>query len=336
MLPIAAQPASAAAPKPMYVVLPAHGAQSAPGHQPAALQTWAGTIKYEGNSYKYTMVGKNPQKSDTTTTVTVYLIPVKLVYGANNGNMTFDPLVDQANGVSIVQNLLNSPLFGSLDWNWGGTDFGTTQYLDAFQRGSFWKDVSRKNPNYHVVFAPSVLSEVSLNVSAQQGSVINNPFGSGKVGTLDINVFDSAAQGWLSQFPQVNASNLPLFLTDNVYLTSGGCCIGGYHSVQNNGQTYAYATYVTSAGAFSEDISGFTHEMGSWLDDPLLTSDSRCGSLDVADPTGGFTFPVTFGGVTWHPQALAWLEYFGAKKNFSGNNWLDNQHLLTSVCQNGQ
>src|ERR1700733_4129968 len=182
-LPITAQPAWAAAPTPMYAVLPVHGHQSAPGHRAVALQTWAGTIRYAGNTYNYTMVGKNPQKSDATTTVTVCLVPVKLVYGAKNGNMTFDPLVDQANGVSIVQNLLNSPLFASLDWNWGGTDFGTTQYLDAFQRGSFWKDVSHKNPNYHVVFAPSVLSEVSLKVSAQQGKVIDNPFGSGKVGT---------------------------------------------------------------------------------------------------------------------------------------------------------
>jgi hypothetical protein len=343
ILTIAAQSASAAEATPLYVVLPAHGAghRAAPGHRPAALETWAGKIKYQGSTYGYTMVGKSPLKSDATSTVTVYLIPVKLVYGANNGNMTFDPLVDQQNGVSIMQNLLNSPLFGSLDWSWGGTDFGNTQYLDAFQRGSFWKDVSGKNPNYHVVLAPTVLSEVSLTVTAQQGKVENNPFGAGKVGTLDINVFDSAVQGWLAQFSQINPGVLPVLVTDNIFLTSGGgCCIGGYATAENNGQTYLTATYVTAAGSFSEDISGFSHELGGWLDNPLLTSTSPCGALDVAGPTGSFanygTFPVTYGGVTWHPQALAWLEYFGAKKNFSGNNWLDDQHLLTSVCQNGQ
>jgi hypothetical protein len=342
MLPLAAQSAAAAGPKPMYVVLPAHGAghQSAPGHR-SALQTWAGKIKYQGNTYDYTMVGKSPLKSNGTTTLTVLLIPVKLVYGANNGNMIFDPLKDKANGVSIMQNLLNSPLFGSLDWTWGDTDFGTTQYLDAFQRGSFWKDVGGKNPDYHVVFAPSVLSEVSLTVSAQEGGVITNPFGSGKVGTLDINAYDTAVQGWLDSFSQVNPGVLPVLVTDNVFLTSGGaCCIGGYATAEHSGQTYVSGTYITDAGSFSEDISGFTHEIGGWLDNPLLTSNSPCGVLDVAGPTAGFanygTFPVTFGGVTWHPQALAWLEYFGAKKNFSGNNWLDDQHLLTSVCQNGQ
>ena len=49
----------------------------------------------------------------------------------------------------------------------------------------------------------------------------------------------------------------------------------------------------------------------------------------------GARFDVTFNGITWHPQALAMLEYFGAPANSSVNNWLDNQHLLSSVCQNG-
>jgi len=51
---------------------------------------------------------------------------------------------------------------------------------------------------------------------------------------------------------------LPLFITYDIYLTSGGCCIGGYHSAngaQPGGQTYSYATYVDSAGAFSQDVS---------------------------------------------------------------------------------
>jgi hypothetical protein len=343
LLPIAAQPASAADARPMYLVLPPHGAghQAAPGHHPAALQTWAGSITYKGLTHDYTMVGTNPKKSNATTTVTVYLIPVKLVYGANNGNMTFDPLVDQQNGVSIMQNLLNSPLFGSLDWNWGGTDFGTTQYLDAFQRGSFWKDVSGKNPNYHVVLAPTVLSEVSLTVTAQQGSVINNPMGAGVVGTFDLTTFDADAQSWIQSFSSINPSALAVFVTDNIYLTiSGKCCVGGYDTVENSGQTYTYATYETAAGSFSQDISGFSRELGNWMDDPFQTSTSPCGALDVGAPAGDLanygTFPVTFGGVTWHPQDLAWLEYFAAPKNFSGNNWLDDQHLLKRYCQGGQ
>lgn len=343
LLPVAAQTASAAGATAMFLTLPVQesGRPGAPGHQPAALQTWNGSITYKGLTHPYTMVGTNPKKSNTTTTVTVYLIPVKLVYGANNGNMTFDPLVDQANGVSIMQNLLNSPLFNALDWTWGGTDFGTTQYLDAFQRGSFWRDVSGKNPDYHVMLAPSVLSEVTLTVSQSQGSVIKNPLGGGVVGTFDLTTFNADAQAWLQSFSSINPGALAMFVTDNIYLTSGHiCCVGGYDTVENNGQTYAYATYETAAGSFSQDISGFSRELGNWMDDPLLTSTSPCGALDVGAPAGDFanygTFPVTFGGVTWHPQDLAWLEYFTAPKNFSGNNWLDDQHLLKRYCQGEQ
>jgi hypothetical protein len=338
MLPLAAQ-ASESAAKPMFMVLPAHGTIHHNAHVPASLQTWSGTITYSGHNYSFSMVGTNPASSNTTTTYTIYLVPIKMVYGSRNGNMTFDPNVDKANGVSIVQNLLNSPLFNSMDWKWGSTDVGTSQYEDAFQRGNFWGSV-KTNTNYHVVFAtPVVLTEQTITVSRSQGQVDNNPFGSGKVGEMNINSFDAQLQTFMSKFSQINPTNLPLFVTDNIYLTSGGCCIGGYHSADTNGQTYSYATYATSPGVFSQDISAFSHELGEWYDDPMTTSNSPCGILEVGDPLEGLAnygdFSVVYNGVTWHPQALAWIEYFGDPANTSANNWLDNQHLLTSVCQHG-
>jgi hypothetical protein len=346
MLPLAAQSASAEpAAKPMFGVMRSQGLTHY-AHKPAALQTWNGTITYQSHNYNFTMVGTNPASSNTTSTVNVFIIPVKMVYSKKlyGTKLTLNPNKDMWNGATITQSLLNSPLFNSLDWNWGGTDFGTTQYEDAFQRGSFWGDgVSTTNPNYHVVFAaPTVLTEQTIKVTkAQGGAVINNPFGSGKVGEMNINQFDNFIQQTLTKFSsQINPTTFPVFVIENVYLTSGGCCIGGYHDADSNGQTYAMASFVTSAGAFSQDISAFSHEFGEWYDDPLITSNSPCGLLEVGDPLEGLanygTFTVSFGGVTWHPQALAWMEYFGEPANFSGNNWLDNQHLLTKVCQNGQ
>ena len=346
ILPMAAHTASAAGPAatPMFVTLPVHGTgvqHNTPGHAPTALTTWTGTFTYNKIKHTFIMAGTDPETKGASTTFTVYVIPVKMVYGTTNGNMTFDPNVDQANGVSITQNLLNSPLFNSLDWKWGSLDMGTTQYEDAFQRGSFWGYIKKKDPSYHVLLAPTVLSEVTIDVTSAEGSVQNNPFGSGKVGEMDINDFDGDLQGFIAGFSQVNATNLPLFLTDNIYLTSGGCCIGGYHSAEGNGQTYSYATYVTTTGAFSQDIDALSHELGEWIDDPKINNEGYCGGLlEVGDPIEGLanygTFPVTFGGVTWHPQALTFLSYFGAKVAKSANKWLDDQHLLTSVCQHGQ
>lgn len=334
---LAATPAT-----PMFKVLAPHGNVHPNTHYQAtaALPTWNGAITYNGNTYDFSMVGTDPSVTNGTTTVAVYVIPIKMVYGLYNGKTTFDPNKNTANAVSITQNLLNSPLFNAMDWQWGGTDVGTTQYIDGFQRGSFWSNVST-NTNYHVVFAtPIVLSERSITVTRTQGSVIANPFGPGKVGTMSINAFDAKLQSFMKYFAQINPGVLPLFVTENIYLTQGGCCIGGYHSADLNGQTYSYATYATSTGVFSQDISAFSHELGEWLDDPTASNPSPCGggqALEVGDPLEGLAnygdFPVTFNGVTWHPQALAFLEYFGAPANFSANNWLDNQNYLTNVCQ---
>lgn len=333
--------------QPKFTVLPPHPGFHTPGkHFPAALQTWNGSISYSGHTYNFTMVGTDPGATNSTTTVTAYIVPVimnytKTVYGKNHHK--FDPTVDQQNGVSIVQNVLNSPLFNNVDWNWGGTDVGTTQYLDGFQRASFWQNVTT-NTAYHVVLSPSVTTTLTLKPSkAQGGNVVNNPFGgSGKVGEMSINSFDSALNSYLrSHSTTITPDTVAIFVTDNIYLTSGGCCIGGYHS-STGGQTYMTATYAYSPGAFvfSQDISAFSHEIGEWYDDPLITSRSPCGLLETGDPLEGKAnygdFNVTFNGVTWHPQALAMMEYFGDPANFSVNNWLDNQHIESSVCQDGQ
>jgi len=339
-LPLAANAANQVA-RPMFTVLKTHGGTIQPGTKPpAALRTWNGSISYMGSTYNFHMVGTNPATTNSTTELTVYVIPIKFVYGATNGNMTFDPNTATQNGVSITQNLLNSPLFNSRDWKWGSTDMGTTQYEDAFQRGSFWGNV-KTHTSYHVKFkTPTVLTEQTITVTAAQGSVISNPFGSGVVGTDDINAFDAQLQTFIASFSQVNPSVLPLALSYDIYLTSGGsCCIGGYHSDEVTNQTYSYATYVDSPGAFSQDISAFSHELGEWYDDPFTNSSSPCGILEVGDPLETLAdygdFAVTFHGVTWHPQALAFMEYFGKGANFSANNWKDNRHLLSSVCQNG-
>ena len=352
MLPMAAMTASAAEPAavPMFKVMPVHGGQAkyyAPGHKPAALQTWTAELEFSGVKKSIIMVGTNPASSSATTTITTFIVPIKMVYGSSNGNHTFDPLVDTQNGVSIVQNMLNSPLFNSLDWKFGSTDVGTTQYEDAFQRGSFWKDVTKKGGSYHVLFAtPTVLSEETINVSQSQGSTETNPIsGSGLIGTFPYGTIDGLLQGYIKQFTQINPSTLVLFVTDNIYLTSGGCCIGGYHSAESDGQSYSYATYVSDSAnpTFSSDIAAFSHELGEWMDDPGVPhfSSGFCGGIyEVGDPLEGKanfgTFPVTFNGVTWHPQNLVFNSYFGFKAKASANGWLDTGHIESSVCENGQ
>src|SRR5215469_6607608 len=340
---IASQTAPAAEARPMFKVLPPHGDAVLRPHagSPLSLKIWYGNLNYNGVDYPYDMLGTDPSKTNKTTTIKTYIIPIRMIYSKKvygKEGRTFDPNTDTWNGLTITQALVNSPLFGAMDWKWGSTDVGATQYTDAFQRGSFWSYVST-NSNYHVMLAPAVLSEVTIKPTmAQGGAVIDNPFGKGKVGEMELSAFDYDLQQFMSKFSKINPGKLAIFVTDNTYLTSQGCCVGGYYAVLHPDntviyQTYAWSTFITSEGAFAQDISGFSNEIASLYDDPLLSNgQTPCGGeLNVTAPFGGKpdygTFTVAYNNVTWHLQTAAFLEYFGAPKNFSANNWLDDQNM---------
>jgi len=342
-----ANPSSWPGAKPMFVTLP----NNAPGHKairtPAAqLTQWNGSfVDLTGRTVTFTMAGTSPITTNTATTVPLVVIPIKMVYGRTNGNMTFDPLTHLvSNGKSVVANMLASPVFSSgIDFVRGGVDLGNTQYIDAYQRGNFWSSV-QTNSGYHVLLSnATVLPEQTITVSVLQGRVMTNPFGHTKVGTMGINAFDSRLQTFMRNLASsINPGVLPLFVTYNIFLTQGGCCIGGYHSAngaQPAGQTYSYSTYVDEAGSFLADVSAISHEVGEWMDDPFVDNNVNCNDnsiMENGDPLEGGanygTFPVTLGGFTYHPQDLVFIGYFGAPRSTSVNSWLDFQNIQGSVC----
>lgn len=337
--------------RPMFMAIPPHSYGPAPENVPAAqLPQWTYTYKSSRNNQTYhaVMVGGDPTTTNTTSTVTVGIIPIKMVYGANNGNMTFDPNAPYVGNYSTTKVLQLSPLFQSyFDYVQGGTDLGKTQYIDAYQRGDFWKYV-QTNSNYHIKLNAVVGPTQTINVAPGQGQVEINPLGGGyKIGTMDINVFDSQLQTFIRNIHQIQPNVLPLFITYNVYLTSGGCCIGGYHSANGiapGGQTYSHTTLMQQAGnqaIFSNDISAATHEIGEWLMDPFVNTGNACGGImENGDPlvfTNNYgTFPYTVQGFTFHPQDLVFVTYFGAPADTSVNNWTTFQGQNVSICQFGQ
>lgn len=338
-------------PHPMFAHLPAKPALEYPnGHPPAAtLAQWKGSFtNLTGRTTSYVMVGADPATSNTATHVKTFIIPVVFTYGASNGNMTFDPNTAKLNGKkNIVKSLLSSPLFDDgADFQSGSIDCGQTQFTDAFQRCNFWSHVST-NTGYHTILDYSKqkkLKPMQITVTAAQGHVINNPFGSGVVGLFDINAFDGQLNSYLSSNKStITPDTFPFFISYDIYLTSGGgCCIGGYHSAAGT-QSYGYTTIVDSAGAFSEDIDAASHEMSEWLDDPFTNNFVQCTDnsiLEVGDPlevlTDYGTFPVKLNKFTWHPQSEAYLTYFGAPTSTSANGWYTMRNELTQVCPGPQ
>jgi hypothetical protein len=327
---------------PRFNTLPPHAIVSRAHPRTGLLPVWTTTFSHGSKTYRDQMVGTDPSASNTTTTIPVYIIPVKLVYGRSNGNQTFDPLATTvANGSTVIQDVLASPIFNTgHDFAPGGTDLGSTQYLDAFQRGNFWGSV-QTNTNYHVMLgSPTVLAEQTITVTTG-GKVITQ---SGvKIGTINQNKFDNALQGFMAKFSQIAPNALPIFVTSNAYLTdSTGCCIGGYHSATSGGpggQTYIHASYVTTSGAFAEDVSALSHEVGEWMDDPFTNNNSPCGALEVGDPLEGFahygTAAYTLNGSTYHLQDLVYLTYFGAPASGRANGWSTFLGATIGVCAKG-
>jgi len=346
-----AQDASTA--RPMFKTLPPHSyyphEKSVGATEQLPQWTFNWTSSFDGNNYSTVIVGKDPATDNTTTTVTVIIIPLVMVYGSTNGNMTFDPTTPYYKNVSTVQMIANSPIFKPMfDYTQGGTDLGHTQYEDAYQRGNFWDSV-QTNTKYHILLHEEIGAKQTINVPAQLGNVISNPWSNIPTGTADLQWFDSQLQFIMTKYKkEIRPNLLPLFVTSNVYLTSGGCCIGGYHSSDGaapGGQTYSYTTSIDQASVpvFSQDVGALAHEVGEWLMDPFTSNASPCpsnGILEIGDPleteTGVHEFgdyPYTFEGFTFHPQDLVFITWFGAPPSTSVNNWVTFQGLTLNVCQ---
>jgi len=328
--------------RPMYVVMPPH-LRNDVAPPPASLQSWNGSFTYGGTNYTYNMVGAAPS-TNLSATITTYIIPVKIVITNRNGTKTtYDPSHVLSNGNTVTTNTLDSPLFDSTTtYTQGGVDVGTTQYIDAFQRANFWGTV-KSNTNSHLLLSPTVLAEQTLSPSRTYGKT-GSEFGF-TAALVDINWFDSQVPNLISKLG-IQPNQFPIFLLYDTYLTQGSCCIGGYHSSEgsiSNPQAYAEATYVDHVGAFSQDVSALSHEIGEWADDPLTVNyngnNTPCGILEVGDPLEGNAnygaYKYSLHGFTYNLQDLVTLPYFGAPASTSVNDWLSFQGESLGVCSNG-
>lgn len=312
------------------------------------LQTWNGSFSHNGTTFHYNMVGTSPFTTNTSSTIQVEIIPIKIVITSRNHTQTtFDPSHILSNKNSVTTNAAQSPVFVGIPFSSGtngSVSMGTTQYIDAYQRANFWGTV-QTNISYHVLLSPTVLAERTLSPPTRSGKT-GVVFGF-NAGLVDINWFDSQLHTLISNLA-IQPNTLPIFLTYDVYLTqNGSCCIGGYHSVTglvSAPQSYAHATYVDRAGAFAQDVSALSHEVGEWMDDPLVVNtggnNTPCGSLENGDPLennanfGAFTYKGT-NGFTYNLQDLVTLPYFGAPPSTSVDGEFTFHNEGLTVCQNG-
>jgi hypothetical protein len=332
------------APRPMFTRGGPNWHANVPG-KPAlgGLATFTLKWTYSGKSYSALFVGTEPQ-TGTSTTIPVYIVPMKLTVGTT----TEDPTAPDFTGVSPVNNIIASPIFQTLDYKQGKTDVGTTQYEDAFQRANLWGKV-KKHTGYHVLLGTPTVEPVQAYTVPKGDGTVTTDFGV-QVLNVSLGWFDTQVNSLLKSL-SIPANSLPLFIVNQTYLTSGGCCIGGYHNYTGT-QAYSVSTYISNSGkniVFSQDVSALSHELGEFYDDPLVNNSnipSLCSTqgnhnsiYEVGDPIevdanyGDYEY--TLGGLVWHLQDLVMPTYFGAKKNTSIPFNQTFQGTKFSVCQNG-
>jgi len=207
---------------------------------------------------------------------------------------------DPSNGVTYPITMVGSdPRSGN----------GDTTVNDAFMRAQF----GRIGSGYHVRLQNvKTYAAQTINVPASQGVAYNRAAAesAGKEATAGIvegKWFSEKLQNLMNAL-HVDATTVPIFLTDNVMLYDGtydNCCTIGYHGAgmpighgagpasgkgNNPVQTFIYSAWSkpgTYSGFYSDysgtrtypsptrgiaDIHALSHEVAEWLDDPYVNN----------------------------------------------------------------
>jgi hypothetical protein len=319
---------------------------ASPNAQTAAsssIPLFSATVQDGSSTFRYWMVGKSPfvAQVQPSTSVSTTLIPVVIKF--SNGD-TWDPrVIDSCDSQSALTRARNSPIFVAQPWKFGGTSVGTGQYIDAFQRGEFYRQTNPHgiNPGYHVKLVLKTHAPLVLTVPTADAAESTTGCGTHKLGAVEINYLDAQIQHYITDtLGPAARTTFPLFLLDNVveYIGStDNCCVLGYHSAIGNAgglQTYGVSMYDNSRDFGSiADTSILAHEVGEWMNDPIGINPTKpwgnigqvagCqNNLEVGDPLTGTGITDTLNGKKYHLQELAFFSWFyHSRPSLGVNGW---------------
>jgi hypothetical protein len=314
------------------VTLPARGIDpaslAADGASGTTLRNWTGSFVYQDITYTYTMLGTDPSRHSATTVISAVLIPLNVVFSDGTALNATTPVYGEARSATDLT--VQSPLFQPVAFTPGGTDVGTTQYIDAFQRANFWNFVSTTSPDYHVKFHITKTAPVqTLTVPAYFGYAAFGGPGS-PIGYVNSSWWDDEL-GVLLYRLNISTGTLPIFLNYNI-VEEGG--VMGYHSSFGNpAQVYLSAGfYDQGILSYGGDIVILSQVMGGTTDDPFINNfvpewltptDLSGNLLEAGEPLPDVGIgPVVLNNYTYHPQDLAFLSWFScAVPSTSVNAW---------------
>lgn len=306
------------------------------------------TSSRDQKTYSGVMVGASPYTSNGTT---IMVVPIVFTIG----NTEFNPNKPSAcaGGKAPTDLFIVSPFFIPSNWTVNGVNVGFTQYMDAFRRAEFWNVVQKHGGQYHTLLVPLRLPAVKVDATSHGQITAEGPCAT--LGAVDLEWWKGYVQGTL--IPSlaskgVGPKTFPIFLTSNVLQfdqSTGSCCTAGIHGAYGSPvQTYAFINFdTTGALPGGQNTSGGAHEIGEWLDNPLVTNPTPgwlnptdCqGNLEVGDFLGGEHFITrTMLGYRYDLQELAFFSWFYGAPSIGAGGKFSNNGTLTSdagpVCGN--
>jgi hypothetical protein len=317
----------------------------------------------DGKTYNGQIVGANPTTRPAhPTVVPTVIVPVRLVFKySSTVSYIFDPTVTDPGCIGSGRTALGlteqSPLFNDVTYKLGSTTVGNTQYIDAFQRANFWKDVSATGANYHTLLGitPMPLQTVTIP-SANTGTTSGTVYGTSglcgsntgninkanSLGVMSISFWDPMARKIITNLG-ITPNTFVFFLFYNAVMSSGAsdntnnCCIFGYHDITGS-QTYGTGEFEgrdQTLFAGTADTSALSHELGEWVNDPTGVNPTPAwghlgqvpgcqNNYEVGDPLSGTLMPAVPmpNGFTYHLQELAFFDwYYRVSPSLGVNGW---------------
>jgi len=333
----------------------------------------------DGLHHSGVIVGQDPFTGAGPQEVPTYIVPLVVVvhsmvqtYDPKTGLVTtvpglwvFDPTAPNPACLSSpndipIQLVEQSPLFQNVPLSFGGTNVGSTQYFDAFERASFWR-VPGVSVSYHVMLNPAVtLAPIVIDAPANEAlwepAIITGLSSKcAPAGYIDANWLDSYLNGTV--LPSLTAqgvspSSFTLFVFADI--TPAGSPVTNYnlpffsyhttHAQPLLTQMYAVTTFDSEQGT---DIEVMTHEIAEAMNDPLGPNKTPpwafpagypfpgcSSSYEVGDPLNGIPtrrIPITMqNGYTYHVQELAFFSWFFGGPSLGVNGWFSNYGTFTS------
>lgn len=328
-------------------------------------------IKTSRGTYSGVLVGGNPFLNPTTTTIDAVLVPLVIQIFRTDGTLaTFDPLSADSNcgdTDSAENRFRNSPLVVPSELIFNGVNVGNVQYIDGFMRAQFWNAPVPGSPGRSSYYNPLNWTFESAfplpPISSTEGAVNVVSGTSCETGVVAQGYFNSLIRTYALAFLQatgvVSTKKFVIFITKNVSAAStfttayqSAFVLGEHFATGTPKQTWAWAQ-IKHTSHDNTDIEVASHEIGEWMNDPLLTNTtpawgpagevSTCGyKFEVGDPVNKTIAPVKLNGYTYHPQELAFFSWFfnpsvmpsyGAGGKFSSNGTFTTSSASTA-CAN--